>query len=188
MSRGNDLEKFYHLFPDPQLAKDLMNILDDYRIDARLKQEYPALGEHITSIHTALITKRPTLGELSGDTQRIVEIIGQKLASGKTNETIPLKLQKVLGFALTASRRLEKMDADIHHVARITAELYFCIDESFKDPYQPIVPFSIGIDPSTYKQYVENLKNAAKSKKKNKGLQKESDNQKKNLTPTIISN
>ena len=185
MTYANDLEQFYHLFPDPQLAKDLMNILEDFRIDTRLKQEYPALGEHMGRIHEFLITKRPALGDLSGDTQRIVEVIGQTLTSGKSNESVPSHLETVVNFAVFISTPLTTKDADIHQVARITAALYFYIDEFCMDPYQPVVPFSIGLDPSTYRQYVENLKNAEKSKQKKQGLQKESDSKHKQPGPPI---
>ena len=77
MKPSNDLEQFFHLFPDPELARDLMNILEDFRIESRLKNEYPVLGHQIKQINTFFLTKRPMMAELSGDTQRIVEIIGQ---------------------------------------------------------------------------------------------------------------
>lgn len=183
MTHISDIEKFYNLFPDPQLAKDLMNILEDFRIDARLKREYPALGQHIKRTSEFLVTKRPAMAELSGDTQRIVELIGQKLSSGNTNEAVPHSLAHILDFANSACKSLEETDADIHHVAKITAELYFFIDHSLDDPYQPIVPFSISLEPSMYHQYVENLKNAAKNGKKKQDAQKESPDQKKQPGP-----
>jgi len=174
MSDISDTEQFYHLFPDPDLAKDLMNILDDFRIDARLKREYPALGHHMNRVNTFLAAKRPALGQLSTDTQRIVELIGQRLSSGTTNEAVPHALQKAFDFAVSVSKALELPDADIHQVARLTAKIYFFIDGAFDDPYQPIAPFSISLEPSTYRQYVENSKNATKSGKKQQGLSKES--------------
>ena len=183
MKPSNDLETFFCLFPDPDLARDLMNILEDFRIESRLKSEYPGLGPQINKINIFFLSRRPMLAELSGDTQRIVEIIGQKLSSGKTKESVPRFLKTALDFAVSISQSLETVNADIHYTARIAAELYFFIDKSFKDPYHPIAPFSASLDPTLYQQYVENLKNAAKGTLKKHPDEKENGTHKKDQHP-----
>jgi nitric oxide reductase NorD protein len=39
-----DMEEFFDLFPDRQLASDLFTIAEDSRIDARVKSEYGGIG------------------------------------------------------------------------------------------------------------------------------------------------
>ena len=39
----SDIDRFVHLFPEPDLARDLFNLLEDFRIEGILKREYPAL-------------------------------------------------------------------------------------------------------------------------------------------------
>ncbi len=161
MNQTSDIEMFYNLFPNPELARDLTNILEDYRIESRLKSEYPALGDQISEINIFMLSKRPFLNELSNDKQKAVEVIGQRLISGETNEAVPVHLKKTIDYALAASRFLDRPSADIHEVARIATELYLFIDETFKDAYQPVTPFSTVLDQSKYNQYIENFEGAS---------------------------
>jgi len=154
MNKISDIDRFYDLFPVPELARDLTNILEDYRIESRLKAEYPALGDQISEVNLFFLSERPLLDELCSDKERAVEVIGQRLISGKTNEQVPDRLREALDYALSESKALDTPRADIHEVARIATELYFFIDETFRDAYEPVNPFSPFLDQSKYNQYV----------------------------------
>lgn len=154
MNKVSDIDRFYDLFPVPELARDLTNILEDYRIELRLKAEYPALGDQISKVNLFFLSERPLLDELCSDKERAVEVIGQHLISGKTNEQVPDRLRRALDYALNVSKALDTPTADIHEVARIATELYFLIDETFRDTYEPVNPFSPLLDQSKYNQKV----------------------------------
>jgi len=96
----SDLENFYALFPEPELAKDLITILEDYRINSRLKVEYPVLGVQISEMNVHTVSKRPSLDELANDKQRAVELIAQRLIAGTTKEQVPEKILSTLEQAL----------------------------------------------------------------------------------------
>ncbi len=161
MNKASDIDRFYDLFPVPELARDLTNILEDYRIESRLKAEYPALGDQISEVHLFLLSKRPLLDELCSDKERAVEVIGQRLISGKTKEEVPDPLRRALDYALIVSKALDTPSADIHEVARIATELYFFLDETFRDDYEPVNPFSPFLDQSKYNQYVADFGSAS---------------------------
>ncbi len=158
MNVCSDIDRFFNLFPEPELARDLFNILEDFRIESRLKEEYPVLGDQITDINRFMLNKRPALDDMAGDKQRAVEIIGQWLISGKTKEKVPSRLTETFEFACAVTKTLKNPRSDIHDVAGIVSELYFHIDDTFvKDVYRPVLPFSAFIDPSKTGSYYTQL-------------------------------
>jgi hypothetical protein len=161
MKTVSDIEQFYALFPEPDMARDLTNILEDFRIESRLKKEYPALGDQINRINAFMSAKRPSLDDLAGDRQRAVEVIGLRLIAGKVNDTLAPRFKNLLEFALKIVGPLQETCTDIHLTAKIAAELYFFIDDAFADAYRPVMPFSTFIDPAKISQYDTDLGGAA---------------------------
>ncbi|MEA1957338.1 MAG: hypothetical protein U9N01_03165, partial [Euryarchaeota archaeon] len=101
MNQTSDLKNFYALFPEPALAEDLVTILEDYRINSRLKTEYPVLGVQISEMNVHAVSKRPSLGKLANDKQRAVELIAQRLIAGTTKEQVPEGIAQTLKRALS---------------------------------------------------------------------------------------
>ncbi|MGB2728921.1 MAG: VWA domain-containing protein [Halobacteriota archaeon] len=162
MTELSDIENFYALFPEPALAKDLITILEDYRIKSRLQAEYPVLGEQISEMNVYMVSKRPSLDELGNDKQRTVELIAQSLIAGTTKEEVPGNIAQTLARALSISQPLSSPHADVHETARVAAELYFLIDDTFQDPYQPLNPFSAPLDQSEVNQNIGNFGRTAR--------------------------
>jgi len=146
MNQTSDLKNFYALFPEPALAEDLVTILEDYRINSRLKAEYPVLGVQISEMNAHVVSKRPSMNELANDKQRAVELIAQQLIAGRTKEQVPEGIEQTLKQALSISQTLSSPHADIHETARVAAELYFLIDDNYQEPYQHVDYFSAQLD------------------------------------------
>ena len=162
MNGISDLEIFYALFPEPELAKDLITILEDYRINSRLKAEYPVLGVQISQMNVHTVYKRPSLDELANDKQRAVELIAQRLIAGTTKEQVPENLLQTLEQALLICQPLSSSHADIHETARVAAELYLLIDDHFQGPYKQLDPFSAPLDQSQVNQNIGNFGRTAR--------------------------
>ena len=162
MNQTSDLEIFYAIFPEPALAKDLITILEDYRINSRLKAEYPVLGVQISEMNVHTVSKRPSLNELANDKQRAVELIAQRLIARTTKEQVPGNLLQTLEQALSICQPLSSSHADIHETARVAAELYFLIDDNFQGPYQQMDPFSAPLDQSQVNQNIGNFGRTAR--------------------------
>ena len=162
MTGTSDLEQFCELFPEPALAKDLTTVLEDYRINSRLRAEYPVLGEQIADMNAHMVSKRPSLEALANDKQRAVELIAQRLIAGRTKEHVPEHIEETLDRALAISHTLSAPHVDVHETARVAAEVYFLIDGSFQEPYQSVPPFSSPLDQSQVDQNVGNFGRTAR--------------------------
>ncbi len=158
----SDLEIFYALFLEPELTKDLITILEDYRINSRLKAEYPVLGVQISEMNVHTVSQRPSLDELANDKQRAVELIAQRLSAGTTKEQVPGNLLQTLEQALSICQPLSSSHADIHETARVAAELYFLIDDQFQGPYKQMDPFSAPLDQSQVNKNIGNFGRTAR--------------------------
>ncbi len=162
MNETSDIELFYALFPEPALAKDLITLLEDYRINSRLKAEYPVLGLQISEMNVHMVSKRPSIHELANDKQRVVELIAQRLITGTTKEQVPGKIMPALEQALSLTQTLSAPYADVHETARVAAELYFSIDDNFQGLYQPLAPFSAPLDQSQVDKNIGNFGRTAR--------------------------
>jgi uncharacterized protein YegL len=143
---ASDIERFYQFFPEPELVKDLFNIFEDYRIEARLIKEYPVLGTHVLSVNKHSLIKRSSLNTLTNDKQRSVEAIGRALIASQREEDLTDAVDEVLQYALALSRSLLSFHAGVHDAARAATDTYFLIDDTFAGPYRQIKPISKPID------------------------------------------
>jgi len=162
MNQTSDLKNFYALFPEPALAEDLVTILEDHRINSRLKTEYPVLGVQISDMNAHTVSKRPSLDELANDKQRAVELIAQRLIAGTTKERVPEGIEQTLKQALSICQTLSTPHADVHETARVAAELYFLIDDHYQEPYQHVDYFSAQLDQSQVNQTIGNFGRTAR--------------------------
>ena len=71
-----DLTRFYELFPQPALARDLFNIVEGHRVDAAIRRAYPGIRRDMALIQAASAERRPELATLS-DSQAVVEALLQ---------------------------------------------------------------------------------------------------------------
>jgi len=76
------LTAFYDLFPSPALARDLFNIIESYRIDARIRIAYPGIRRDMETVYSASGDDRPVIATLD-DPRAVVEsllqvVIGQE--------------------------------------------------------------------------------------------------------------
>ncbi|HMO96825.1 MAG TPA: hypothetical protein PKD27_11960, partial [Tepidiformaceae bacterium] len=59
-----DMEEYFDLFPERQLASDLFTIAEDSRIDARVKAEYGGIRRPLLRMQREEIPKRPDIRQL----------------------------------------------------------------------------------------------------------------------------
>lgn len=179
---ASEIERFYQFFPEPELAKDLITIFEDYRIEAKLIKEYPVLGEHILYVNNHNLIKRSSLKTLNNDKQRSVEVIGRALIADKMEEDLTDAVDEVLQYALSSSRSLLSSHASVHDAARVATDMYFLIDETFTGPYLRIKPISKPIDDAHVNQNIGSFGRASRNiGEKLKGEAGQKDNQPKGV-------
>ena len=71
-----DLTRFYAIFPQPAMARDLFNIVEGHRVDAAIGRAYPGIRRDMVKIQAASAERRPDLATLS-DAQAVVEALLQ---------------------------------------------------------------------------------------------------------------
>lgn len=129
-----DLTRFYGMFPQPDLARDLFNLLEGHRIDTRMRVAYPGIRRDMDAIHQMSAERRPVLATLP-DAQAVVEALLQRTI-GMTPA-----LEDLAPFTRDLVNRVQErfdafpaVEATVADTARFTAELYELIADAEADP------------------------------------------------------
>ncbi len=91
-----DIETFFSLFPDRELALDIYNLLESLRFDSFLYSEFPGLMKRAEKIRSSLFEDRPPMDSLSEKTA-VVEGLYQFYLKGKVRGPMPDALRSMLG-------------------------------------------------------------------------------------------
>lgn len=129
-----DLTRFYALFPQPALARDLFNILEGHRIDSAIRRAYPGIRRDMDAIQTASAGRRPELATLP-ESQAVVEALLQH-SLGLSVETgeLPPATQALIARTIEMMLALEAPEARVAEAASLTGEIYILIEEHLADP------------------------------------------------------
>jgi nitric oxide reductase NorD protein len=138
----SDLGKFYALFPQPDLARDLFNIVEGHRIDARLKAAYPGIGRDMHAIAEATLERRGGLTPGAGEAQAVVEgLLAHTLAGDVDLSPLPPVIAAMVADAITLMDSVADPSAGVADSATITARLYELIDDGRAGrPSNPFAP------------------------------------------------
>jgi Mg-chelatase subunit ChlD len=139
-STETDLTRFYALFPQRALARDLFNILEGHRIDSAIRRAYPGIRRDMEMIQAASAGRRPELAALS-DPQAVVEALLQHtLGLEPAVDQLAPATQQVVARALALLPRLEDPGARVGDAAALTEQIYRLIDEGLADPGRNLRP------------------------------------------------
>ena len=129
-----DLSRFYAIFPQPALARDLFNIAEGHRVDTAIRRAYPGIRRDMAKIQAASAERRPDLATL-GDAQAVVEALLQHtLGLTPDLSDVPPATQGLIGDAVAMLDRVAEEGSSVGDAATLTADLYQLIDEGLRDP------------------------------------------------------
>jgi nitric oxide reductase NorD protein len=151
---ASDIERFVSLFPEADLVRDLFNLFEDFRIEAVLKSEYPALGREITRMGSHQLAKRRSPMKMTNPKQRLVEMIAQTLLMGKVFEDGSDAVFPLLAGTLKDVEALRNPKSRVEDAARAAMTLYLTMDDHFKEPYRPVRPVSKPLDQDMVSQNI----------------------------------
>lgn len=132
--RESDLTRFFELFPSPGLARDIFNIVEGHRIDARMRRAYPGIRRDMQLVLAATVERRPDPAALP-DAQAVVEVMLQH-----TLGVVPELGRLAPATRSVAARAVQVLDeilaegTSVADAARLTARLYELIDDGLSDP------------------------------------------------------
>ena len=142
-----DLTRFYELFPQPGLARDLFNIVEGHRVDAAIRRAYPGIRRDMALIQAASAERRPELATLS-DAQAVVEALLQHtLGLTPDRSEVAEATQHLIVRAVAMLAAVEEEDARVGDAAALTGRLYRLIDEGLADPGRARRPDAEGPPP-----------------------------------------
>ncbi|MFN8111275.1 MAG: VWA domain-containing protein [Thermoleophilia bacterium] len=134
-----DLTRFYELFPEPDLARDLFNLVEGYRIDTRMRRTYPGIRRDMDAIHRMSAEHRPELLTLP-DAQAVVEALLQRMIGMEPDlEGLAPFTRDLIGRAQAMVDAFPAFDAEVADTARCTADLYELISDA-EPPRRPYAP------------------------------------------------
>jgi len=129
-----DLTRFYALFPQPALARDLFNIVEGHRIDTLIRRAYPGIVKDMRLIQLASAEHRPELATLS-DAQAVVEALLQRTLHLETDLTeLASATRALIERALPLLAAVEEEGASVSLAAELATRLYELIDDGIADP------------------------------------------------------
>ncbi len=142
-----DLTRFYELFPQPGLARDLFNIVEGHRVNAAIRRAYPGIRRDMALIQAASAERRPELATLS-DSQAVVEALLQHtLGLTPDRSEVAEATQHLIVQAVAMLAAVEEEDARVGDAAALTGRLYRLIDEGLADPGRALRPDAEGPPP-----------------------------------------
>lgn len=135
-----DLTRFYALFPQPALARDLFNVIEGHRIDCAVRRAYPGIRRDMDTIKSASIEQRPELGGLP-DSQAVVEALLQhSLGMEPDLSTVAPATRELIASAGALLAEVEGPEARVGDTAALTGRLYILIEEHLADPRRHTSP------------------------------------------------
>jgi nitric oxide reductase NorD protein len=130
------LSRFFHLFPEPRLARDLYILADTMRIETWMERELPGLHRDLSRIKKALARKRRGTKHPSPKS-RVMETLLSWWLSGKMNTAIEAAVQDAAESIARSFLSLTREPRATVEVVRIVAEAY-ALMEAFSGRYKEV--------------------------------------------------
>ena len=125
-ANDSELEIFFNLFAQRQLAIELFTVMEDCRLDEWSKRRYPGLCAGYEKIQRAALQDRPTLTGM-GPRNSLAEIaVRLSLASNETF-SMPLVLHPSIQRLAAIMQALHRHDATVEDSAEATMRAYCLI-------------------------------------------------------------
>lgn len=129
-----DLTRFYSLFPQPALARDLFNIVEGHRIDSAIRRAYPGIRRDMEAIQAASVDRRPDLAGLP-ESQAVAEALLQHTLGTAPDDTmLPEATRALIARAIGLLDEMSAADTRVADAAAITGRIYIMIEEHLADP------------------------------------------------------
>lgn len=129
----SELTRFYMLFPEPGLARDLFNVIEGHRVDLRIRTNYPGIRRDMDAIRDDSAERRPSLASL-GDAQAVVESMLQFSLGLETDMSDLASSVRAIAERAVATLASEvDPESTVEDSARLTAGVYRLIDDGVID-------------------------------------------------------
>ncbi len=147
----SELGRFYRLFPNEELARDLFNIVEGHRIDVRLRAAYPGIARDMVAIAEATLDRREPISHAMSDAQAIVEgLILHTIGVEADLSPLAPPVVALVHQAIGELRSVGTDEATVATSAATTARLYELIDDAVRKAIEN--PFAADADADEWPQ------------------------------------
>ncbi len=124
----NDMQRFFNLFDDRKLCLDIFTVVEDSRLDARVKVEYPGIKRSYSQVQYDVLQGRPDIQSLPVR-EALVEFLVR--ISLQQNKNLPAPSQYVEEAKQISRiiRRILVPEANIEDTAEATLRIYAIISQ-----------------------------------------------------------
>ena len=121
-----DMQRFFNLFDDRKLALDVFTVVEDGRLDARVKGEYPGIRRAYTRVQTDCLQERPDIQELPAREAMVEFLVRLSLTQKKEIPAPKQYVQEARRIAAIA-RRVLKPESSVEDAAEASLRIYAII-------------------------------------------------------------
>jgi nitric oxide reductase activation protein len=118
-----DMERYFDLFPERQLAADLFTLVEDLRIDVRIRNEYSGIRRPSRRVQATALLNRPDVRSLPLR-QAFVENLVRASLDGAVTMQFPRPLEPLLFQAVSTLDAVREAGASVEDSAEATLTLY----------------------------------------------------------------
>ena len=118
-----DLQRYFDLFPERQLAYDLFTISEDTRLDSRVLYEYKGIRKSYRLTQDDALTQRPDIESLPLQ-EAIVELLLRISLDQKSNLKVPTKIKAQVEELVRILMKVRPPEATVEDAAEATIRLY----------------------------------------------------------------
>ena len=121
-----DMQRFFDLFEDRKLSLDIFTVVEDGRLDARVKAEYPGIKSSYIQVQSDSHENRPDIKELPAR-EAMVEFMVRLSLQQYEGVSAPSKYSKEASQVAQIARRVLVSDATVEDTAEATLRIYAII-------------------------------------------------------------
>ena len=121
-----DMQRFFNLFDDRKLSLDVFSVVEDGRLDARVKLEYPGISRAYTRVQTDSLANRPDIHSLP-IREALVEFLVRLSLNDEGGLPAPTQYVEEARSIARIARHVLKAEATVEDVAEATLRIYAII-------------------------------------------------------------
>lgn len=118
-----DMEHFFDLFDQRQMASDLFTVTEDLRIDQRIDTEYPGVRRAASLVQAIELGRRPSQRTLPLR-QAFIENLVRFSLDGESTISFPKPLEPILASAIATLLELRQAGATVEDAAECALTIY----------------------------------------------------------------
>ncbi|MBI4202575.1 MAG: VWA domain-containing protein [Chloroflexi bacterium] len=118
-----DMGRFFDMFPIRKLALDLFTVLEDTRLDYRVKAEYPGVAPAYRRIQADALSQRPDIKEMALQ-EAMVEFLVRFSLNQHKNLPVPTEFIDQAAVIAEVAKRLLHTDAVVEDTAEAALRVY----------------------------------------------------------------